>query len=310
MIAALAPGPARTGEDAAFTPFDWALLTGLAVTWGSSFLFIAVGLEAFAPAAVTLLRIVFGAATLALVPRARAGVPRAAWPAIVALGVVWIAVPLLLFPLAQRTVSSSLAGMLNGSVPLFTAAVAAVLHRRLPAPAQRVGLATGFLGVVAISAPALRGATADVAGVLMLVAAVTCYGVALNVAAPLQRRYGALPVLLRAQLVAAALSAPLGLWGLRTSTLELGSLAAVAALGALGTGLAFAAMTTLVGRVGPTRGSVAIYCTPVVAIALGVLLRSEAVTPVQLVGTALVLLGAWLTSRAPSSRPVSVAAAR
>lgn len=97
------------------------------------------------------------------------------------------------------------------------------------------------------------------------------------------------------------LTAPLGLWGLRTSTLALDSFMAVAVLGALGTGLAFGAMTTLVGRVGATRGSVAIYCTPVVAIALGVVVRSEAVTPLQLVGTALVLGGAWLTSRAPAA---------
>lgn len=291
-----------TGDDAAtFTPFDWALVTGLALTWGSSFLFIAVGLEAFAPAVVTLLRIVFGAATLACIPRARARLPRAAWPGVAALGVIWIAIPLLLFPLAQRTVSSALAGMVNGSVPLFTAAVAALWYRRLPAPSQRTGLVTGFLGVVAISAPALRSASADVVGVVLLIAAVTCYGVALNLAAPLQRRYGALPVLLRAQLVAAVLTAPLGLWGLRTSTLALDSFMAVAVLGALGTGLAFGAMTTLVGRVGATRGSVAIYCTPVVAIALGVVVRSEAVTPLQLVGTALVLGGAWLTSRAPAA---------
>ena len=68
-------------------------------------------------------------------------------------------------------------------------------------------------------------------------------------------------------------------------------------LGVLGTGLAFVLMTTLVGRVGGTRGAVAIYFVPVAAIALGYLVRDEQIEPIALVGTALVLLGAWVTSR-------------
>jgi drug/metabolite transporter (DMT)-like permease len=69
-------------------------------------------------------------------------------------------------------------------------------------------------------------------------------------------------------------------------------------LGCLGTGLAFVGMTTLAGRVGAARGSVTIYFIPVVAIALGLLFRDETIAIVSLVGTALVLFGAYLTSRA------------
>ena len=42
----------------------------------------------------------------------------------------------------------------------------------------------------------------------------------------------------------------------------------------------------------------AIYLVPIVAIALGVLVRDEAVSPLALGGMVLVLLGAFLTSRA------------
>jgi drug/metabolite transporter (DMT)-like permease len=77
----------------------------------------------------------------------------------------------------------------------------------------------------------------------------------------------------------------------------------VVALGAVGTGLAFAAMTSLVGRVGGPRGSVSIYLVPVVAILLGVLVLGEHVAPLALAGTALVILGAWLTSRRESPAP-------
>lgn len=68
-------------------------------------------------------------------------------------------------------------------------------------------------------------------------------------------------------------------------------------LGVLGSGVALILMTTLVGRVGASRGSVSIYFVPVVAILLGVGLLGERLTTSAIAGAALVLLGAWLTSR-------------
>ena len=57
-------------------------------------------------------------------------------------------------------------------------------------------------------------------------------------------------------------------------------------------------MTTLVGRVGASRGSIAIYFIPVVAILLGVFVLGEPLAPSAVAGTGLVLGGAWLGSRA------------
>jgi drug/metabolite transporter (DMT)-like permease len=68
-------------------------------------------------------------------------------------------------------------------------------------------------------------------------------------------------------------------------------------LGVLGTGVALVAMTTLTGRAGAARGSIAIYFLPVVAAILGVAFRDESIAPASILGTALVLAGAWLTSR-------------
>src|SRR3546814_16417421 len=68
---------------------------------------------------------------------------------------------------------------------------------------------------------------------------------------------------------------PLGVVGLPASELELRPLAAVAALGVLGTGIAFLLMGFLVGRVGPTRSSFITYLVPVVALALGVLFQDD-----------------------------------
>lgn len=280
-----------------FEALDWSLLTFTALVWGSSFLFIDIGLDAFSPSVVAFARLALGATTLAIFPRARRSVDRADLPRIALLGLVWMGAPLLLFPLAQQHVDSSVAGMINGATPLTTAIVAALVLRRAPARWQAAGLVIGFVGVLAISWPNVQGADASLRGVGLLLLAVCLYGVAFNLAVPLQQRYGSLPVLLRAQLVAALVVAPFAGVGIADSTWAVPSGLAMIALGVLGTGLAFPAMTTLVGRVGGPRGSVATYLVPVIAIVLGVAVRSEEVAPIALAGTALVLIGAWLTSR-------------
>jgi drug/metabolite transporter (DMT)-like permease len=260
-------------------------------------LFIEIGIETFAPAIVALARLLLGMAALAVVPRARRPVERHHLPRIALLGVLWMGVPLLLFPLAQRHVDSSVAGMINGALPLFSAFVASLLLQRLPGLWQSAGLIVGFIGIVGITLPNARGAGASGFGVALLLVAVMCYGIAANLAVPLQQRYGSLPVLLRAQLFAIAVVLPFGVAGVFDSSWSWSGALAMIPLGLLGTGLAFVAAVTLVGRVGAARGAVAIYFVPVVAIVLWLVVLNEEIAPGALAGTALVLVGAWLTSR-------------
>jgi drug/metabolite transporter (DMT)-like permease len=289
---------AGSGQRAdAFTAREWLLLAGIALIWGSSFLFIDVGLDALRPGVIALARLALGALALALFPAARRGVDREDLPRVALLGLVWMGGPLILFPVAQQWIDSSVAGMLNGAVPLFGAAWAVVLLRRPLGRTQTLGLLVGFAGVVAISWPELEGSRTTTLGAGLVLLAVALYGVAVNLAVPLQQRYGSLPVLLRAQLAALVPMVPFGLWSLPGSRLEWGPVLAMLPLGLLGTGLAFVLMTTLVGRVGGPRGAVATYFIPVVAIVLGAVFLGERAAPVALLGTALVVAGAWLTSR-------------
>ena len=122
---------------------DWALLVLPGLIWGASFLFIAEGLTAVGPNGVTFARIAIGFLALSLVPAARRPIARADWPKTAGLGVLWLAFPLSMFPIAEQEVSSALTGMLNGAIPLFVAAVASVLARRLPERGALVGLAVG-----------------------------------------------------------------------------------------------------------------------------------------------------------------------
>lgn len=282
----------------AFGPAEWGLLASVALMWGSSFLWIAIGLETFRPALIALARIVLGAVAIGLARGSRAPVARGDWPRIVLLAMVWTAIPLMLFPIAQDLgVASSTAGMINGAVPLFSAVFATLFLRRVPGPVQIGGLLVGFAGVVMISLPAAGGSTGSALGTILALAATVLYGIAANITVPLQQRYGALPVIFRVQLVALVAVLPFGLAAIPGSRWSWAGAVAMVLLGVFGTGLAYIASSTLLGRAGPTRGAVSIYFIPAVALVLGVAFRDESVAPLALAGIALVLTGAWLTSR-------------
>lgn len=282
----------------AFTAGDWTLFLSLSLIWGSSFLFIAIGLDAFHPGLVTLGRVALGAAFLAFVPRTRSvRIDREDWGRIVTLAAIWTAIPFTLFPIAQQWIDSAIAGMLNGATPILTAVLATFLLRALPGPLQITGLILGFAGIVAIAVPSAGdGATAAIGVVLVLLATVG-YAVSLNMVPPLQQKYGSLPVMARILPIASLMVLPFGVFGLTRSTFAWSSLLAVVAVGVLGTGLAFVLMGNLAGSVGATRASFLTYLIPVVALILGVVFRGEVISPISILGVGLVIVGALLASR-------------
>jgi drug/metabolite transporter (DMT)-like permease len=133
--------------------------------------------------------------------------------------------------------------------------------------------------------------------VLLVLAATVCYGFAINLAAPLQRRYGSLPLMSRMLALATIWTLPYGLSEIGTADWQLGPLAAVLVLGVVGTGFAFGIMGSLVGRVGGTRASFITYLIPVVALVLGVVVRDDTVSPIAVLGIVLVIGGALLAGR-------------
>ena len=273
------------------TVVDWALLVVPGVIWGASFLFIAEGLAAAAPNGVTFTRILIGFLTLSLFPSARRPVARTDWAGTASLGVLWFAFPLSMFPFAEQHVSSALTGMLNGATPLCVAAVATLIARRLPERGTLAGIVVGFGGAVVMALPAMGGSSSAF-GVMLILAALISYGIALNIARPLQQRNGAIPVIWRALGVALILTAPLGLpemlkgeWTLRPALAMLG-------LGAGGTAIATILTATAAGRMGATKASATAFLIPVVALILGVVIRHEHVTTISLVGAAICLFGA------------------
>ena len=285
------------GDGHAFSPSDWLVFATISGIWGASFLFIAIGLDSLEPGVVTVMRVGLGAATLALMPGGRVRIDRADRPRLVAVSVLWVAIPFTLFPLAEQRINSAVTGLLNGATPMFAALFAALLFGRRTSGAQLLGVVVGFAGIVLISLPSLGEGSTEALGVGLVLLATLCYGIATNLVAPLQGRYGSQAVMGKMLALATIWTLPVGLAGLDTSTAELRPIVAVSVLGIVGTGLAFLLMGSLVGRVGPTRATFVTYCMPPVSLALGVAFQDDHVAALALVGVVLAIAGAVLAGR-------------
>ncbi len=291
---------ATADNEGDFAPLDWGLVCSISLIWGASFLLIAESLEAFTPGVVTLGRVGLGALTLTVLRAVTASgvrVDAADRRRIGLLAVVWVAVPFTLFPLAQQWINSAVTGLLNGATPVFVAVVSVLFVRIAPRGVQIVGLVLGFAGIVLISLGSAGEGSSEARGVLLVLAATVCYGVAFNIAPPLQSKYGAVTLMTAVLQVATVLCIPYALVDLGDNEWQPVPAVALFVLGAVGTGIAYWIMTSLVGRVGSIRASFITYLIPVVSLVLGVAIRGDEVTALALLGAPITIIGAILASR-------------
>ena len=287
----------------AYGPVEWMLTLAIGVIWGSAFLWIALGVDHLSPGVVALGRVALGAVALAMFPAARRRIERDDWARVGAVAVIGNAGPALLFAMAETELDSAVAGMITSGTPILSLVVASLLLRALPPRTQAIGIGLGFLGIVLMTLPSLRGTDAAPTGVVLVFLATIGYGISGNLLVPLQQRYGGPAVTLWALSASVLVLAPFGLLTVSESDFTTSSVIAVVILGVVGTGVARSLAATLAGRVGAPRMSTTTYLIPVVAIVLGVTFRDETVDPISIVGVAIVLLGAFIASRAITSKP-------
>ncbi|GIF65208.1 transporter [Asanoa ishikariensis] len=284
----------------------------LGVIWGSSFLFIKVGVAELHPLYVTLGRVLAGVLTLLVVIAAtRDRLPRdlRLWGHLTVTGVVGTAMPFTLFGYGEERVSSSLAGIWNATTALLVLPLAVYLFRTERMTVNRaVGLVIGFLGVLVVLGVWEGLGGAQFTGQLMCIAAAACYAVAI----PYTKRFisdsGESGLALAAgQLITAtvalAIVAPLTV-GAPTPLGDLSgkAIASILALGAVGTGLAFVLNMRNIQIVGATTASMVTYLIPIFAVVLGVLALDEHITWHQPVGALIVLVGVAVAQGLIASR--------
>ena len=275
----------------------------LALTWGSSFLWIDLALPMLAASWLTVARLALGAGTLGIVCWARGyALPRGwtSWGHLAVAALLANVAPYFLFAVGEHLTSSAYAGILNGTTPLWTALTAAVVTRARPGPLPLAGLGIGFLGTVLIAEPWHQSGTATIAGVVACLVAAALYGVSYVYLARYVTPLPADPIAIAAgQLgVAAAVSPALvpidgGRIGGATPT----ALLAVLVLGVAGTGLAYVLNYALLNAEGPTATSLVAYLIPVVAAVLGVLVLGDRLPAFAGAGAVLVLFGVAVVRR-------------
>ncbi|WP_435134712.1 DMT family transporter [Actinacidiphila sp. bgisy144] len=286
---------------------DWRVrFTALGLVWGFSFLFMKVGNEAFAPLQVTLGRLVFGAAVLAVaVAVKRERLPRGArtWLHLFVAAILLNSLPFTLFATAEQSIPSMLAGICNAATPLFSMLVSLVaLSEDRPSRQRFAGVGLGFAGVLTVLGAWQGFSGQDPKGTLMALTAALCYAVGwAYVRRTLSTSGNSHLAMSASQLALAALQLLVitPLFTSMPSSFPVRPVLAVLALGALGTGAAFLVQYGLVAEKGPTIGSMVTYLIPIVATAAGVLLLGESLSWNEPVGAVVILVGAALTQRRP-----------
>jgi drug/metabolite transporter (DMT)-like permease len=281
----------------------WPLILTLAAMWGASYLFIKVAVEDIPPAAMTELRVLLAGLLLLgyLVVRvgARKAVAelRAAWVPCAVLGVINAALPMGLVAWGETHIDSSIAGIAQSTVPLFTFILAAKFLPHEPVGLTRIaGVAIGFLGVALLAGFPAEGGWWALAGTLAVVVSSLSYASG-GVYGQLQVRDIAGPVLATGNMLAAAVVLlPLAIARPPTEAPGLTALAGLAGLILIPTFAGQLVLFRVLRLHGSRKLSIVTYLMPVFAVVYGALLLDEPVTMAMVGAFSLIVVGAVLAS--------------
>jgi len=295
---------------------EWGAFWLLGLIWGSSFLWIKIAVDEIGPFTLVAFRLLFGLMGLLIVMR----VTRQAFPrdrrtilAFVFMGVFNTALPFTLISWGETKIDSSLASILNGSVPLFTIIIAHFwLHDEKITLPRIAGLIVGFVGVVVLVSRDFgpQGIHGDVLGQIAVLAASASYAIAVT----FSRRYlrGKPPVIQATMVLLIAdsilwIAAPIVESPFRAPVLPITWLA-LAWLGVLGSCTAYLLYFYLINAWGPTRATLVTYVFPVIGLILGILFLNETADWRLLLGSILVVGGIGVVNLRPRVKPAAVSA--
>ncbi|MBM3387221.1 MAG: EamA/RhaT family transporter [Betaproteobacteria bacterium] len=275
----------------------------LAAIWGTSFLFMRIAAAELGPLATAGLRV--GIASLFLWPllwlRGQTGLLRQHCKPILLVGVLNSGIPFALYAFAVMHISTGLSSILNATVPLFGALVAWSWLGDRPGFSRSLGLAIGFGGIVLLAGDQVgfkphASGFSPLWAVLACLGATSCYALAASFTT---KHLPPLPSLVTAtgsQIGATLALALPALWWHPGQWPGLSTWGALLALGVMCTGVAYVLYFRLIERAGPARAMTVTYLVPVFAVAYGVLVLDESLTPWMLGCGAVILSGTALAS--------------
>jgi drug/metabolite transporter (DMT)-like permease len=281
----------------------WPLILLLASFWGASYLFIKLAVDDIPPAAMTELRVLiagillFGYLASRLGASRAVGDLRAAWKPCLVLGVINAALPMGLVAWGETHIDSSIAGIAQSTVPIFTFLLAARFLPHEPVGPLRVaGVALGFVGVAVLAGFDTSAGFWAIAGTLAVVLSSLSYASG-GIYGQLQVHDIAGPVLACGNMLAAALVLlPLAIADPPTHAPDAAAVAGLAGLILIPTFVGQLLLFRVLRLHGSRKLSIVTYLMPAFAVVYGAVLLDEAVTGAMLAGFALIALGATLAS--------------
>jgi drug/metabolite transporter (DMT)-like permease len=286
------------------TAFDWLLFAGLVVSWGSSFVMSKLALQYFAPEWIASARLIIGAVVLTTACMFQKHVlPREPkfLRVYVLLGLVGNAAPFFIITWGMQFITSGVAGLLMGTIPLIIIVMAhfALPGERLNLP-RIIGFLVGFAGIVVLIGPEnlvnLKTHGKELLGQLAVVAGCLMYGVN-AIATKRFKLPGTIPVA-AAVLSAGAIMATFNAWlqsPLPQGPYPLSAVLALFGLGFIPTGLATVLWFKAVERTSPTFTSMSNYLVPVYALVFGALTLGEHIGLNVIAALALIMTGIFVS---------------
>ena len=268
--------------------------------WGSSFPATRLALESFHPFGLVGVRLVVGAILLALVVRwsGKRSLDMGADTArCLFLGVV-LGVHLLIQAYGLLYTSAVRTGWIIAFIPALIALGARLFLGQRLRSSGWIGIAVAWCGVLLVTGPPqVDFARAHYGDALQMLSGVT-WTIYTLVATGAVARHGALPVTAFTMGVAALVVAPAALWtGVVHQTPSFRSLAALAFLALVASGVAYALWNSALDEQGATRLGSMLYFEPFSTMATAAVLLQEPITPHVILGGAAVLLGVWLVGK-------------
>ncbi len=275
----------------------------LAVIWGSSFILIKKSLIGFDPFEVAALRIsISSIAFLPILIVKWSDIPWNKWLLFLLVGMTGSGIPAFMFPLGQTEISSSIAGILNSTTPIFTFMVGILLFRSKFVFLKFAGI---LLGLVGTSLLILYGADGNIGGkpiyALFMLIGTLCYGTNINVVKTYFQNIK--PTLLSA--VSFALIGPPAIiyliyrgtiFSILNNQIPVSSTGSVVLLAILGTVISTVLFFKLVQKTNPVFASSVSYIIPIVATLLG-FIDGESIGVSHFMGMGLILLGVYLIKK-------------
>ena len=279
-----------------FKNFILALVTSS--IWGSSFLMIKYSLEELNPSDIAIYRILIGALFINIFVRAKENILKTDNVKIFIISFFWMALPFYMFGIAEQTITSSLAGLINGSTPIFVAFIAVIFYKLKVTKIQILYIFTGFIGVGLISlSEGISDLSFDIGFIYALIASIS-YGIAVNMVEPLIKKYDSLIVIKMviryALLISLLMLGPTASFKLPTAGV---SLIPMLVLGIGSTGIAFLTYYKLLESVGRISSSFIVYMIPIFSIYFGYQFLNEITNSIQFLGIGVILTSAFLYSR-------------